>query len=79
MSDFSVGFIDKGIDAGVRPGQMYTIYRQQDPVDSMTVKKGILLPPLEMGRLIVLRCEDIASTVLVLSSKQEIPPGSLVN
>ncbi|MFH1153358.1 MAG: LysM peptidoglycan-binding domain-containing protein [Pseudomonadota bacterium] len=79
MSDLSIAFMDKGDNDKVKPGQIYTIFREQEPADSMTVKKGIRLPPLEMGKLIVLRTEDIASTVLILSSNREIPAGALVD
>ncbi len=79
INDNSIAFIDRGMRNGIQPGQLYTVFQQQPPVKSSIPKKSITIHPLETGKLIVLHTEEIASTVLILSSTKDIGPDDLVN
>jgi hypothetical protein len=83
INDYTIAFIDLGEDQ-VKPGQVYSILRKNKIKDNTTwpmkKKKNLLnLDNLESGKLIVLHTEDIASTVMVLSSKYAIYPNDIVN
>jgi hypothetical protein len=68
-----IAFIDKGKADGITSGQMYSIYYQdKKKVDG----KELVLPPIEYGKLIVLRTEETTSTVLIIDSDQGIAAGA---
>ena len=73
INDYRIAFIDTG-KATVKPGQIYSIFRENETKD-YTVK----IENLKSGKLIVLHTEDIASTVMILSSKYAIHPDDMVN
>ncbi len=82
INDYRIAFIDAGNK--VKPGQIYTIFRKNKLTDNTLwpLKKktdSIKLANLESGKLIVLHTEDIASTVLILSSSYAIHPDDIVN
>lgn len=82
INDFRIAFIDIGRDR-IKPGQIYSILRKNETKDYSLWKPGkektIDLENLESGKLIVLHTEDIASTVMVLSSKYAIHPNDIIN
>jgi hypothetical protein len=82
INDFRIAFIDAGRDT-VKPGRIYTVKRKNAPKDhtlwSPKKKASIELDDLESGKLIVLHTEDIASTVMILSSKYAIHPDDMVH
>ncbi len=83
INDYTIAFINIG-KASVKPGQIYSIFRKNEPVDHATwpmkkKKNSIKLKNLESGKLIVLHTEDIASTVMILSSDHAIYPNDMVN
>lgn len=82
INDYTIAFIDVG-KAKVKPGQIYSILRKNELKDhtlwSLKKKDAIQLENLESGKLIVLHTEDIASTVMILSSKYAIHPNDMVN
>ena len=68
-----IAFINKGKVDGVTPGQMYSVYYQdKDKVNG----KQVVLPPVEYGKLIVLRTEETTSTVLVTDSDKSVEDGA---
>lgn len=73
INDFTIAFIDIGKDT-VKPGQIYSILRKNELSGN-----SIKLEDLKSGTLIVLHTEDIASTVMILSSKYAIHPNDIVN
>ncbi|WP_299981697.1 LysM peptidoglycan-binding domain-containing protein [Desulfobacula sp.] len=82
INDYRIAFIDTG-KAKVKPGQIYSVFRENETKD-YTVwpskkKNSIKIENLESGKLIVLHTEDIASTVMILSSKYAIHPDDMVN
>ncbi len=85
INDFVLAFINKGADHDIHPGQIYSVRQENrsafDAFDE-SIKaidsNDIQLEPLTSGRLIVLHTEDIASTVMILSSVRDIHPGDMV-
>ena len=71
-----IAFIDKGVNEGVGPGQMFTTYyREKEKMDPK--KRGYtLLPPIDFGSFIVLHSEDRIATVFILKASQNIQPGT---
>jgi hypothetical protein len=86
INDYQIAFINKGRQDNIQPGQIYTILQENksafDGSDSNWTQKTKTAPPLEplnSGKLIVLHAEDIAATVMILSSKRDLYPGDMVN
>jgi hypothetical protein len=80
INDYSIAFINIG-KKKVKPGQIYTVLRenkQADPSIWSVNKKPIQFANLKSGELIVLKTEDIASTVMILSSQYAIHPDNMV-
>lgn len=82
INDYRIAFIDKG-KTDVKPGQIYTVMRKNKSKDHSLWNPGkhenIKLENLESGKLIVLHTEEIASSVMILSSKYAIQPNDIVN
>ncbi|MCF6247232.1 MAG: LysM peptidoglycan-binding domain-containing protein [Desulfobacula sp.] len=82
INDYIIAFIDVG-KSQVKPGQIYTVLRTNQLVDHSLWKKKaknqIKLDNLKSGKLIVLHTEDIASTVMIMSSGYAIHPNDIVN
>jgi hypothetical protein len=74
INDYSIAFINRGKDHGVRPGQIYSVLKE----NRAAFDKKIRLDPLVSGRLIVLHTEPAASTVMIVSSRRDIHPGDRV-
>ena len=86
INDNRIGFINKGRNDNIQPGQIYSVLQENKSVfeESGSIFPGkkensIHLAPLLSGKLIVLHTEDIASTIMILSSKRDIHPGDYVN
>lgn len=85
VNDYAIAFINKGSDHDIYPGQIYSVRQENrsafDAFDE-SIKaldsSVIQLEPLRSGKLIVLHTEDIASTVMILSSVRDIHPGDMV-
>lgn len=76
MGEFSIGFIDKGKQDGVMDGQRFHVYNQKQAKLNPEDKKTTLLPPEEVGTLLVLHTEQSTATVLVLTSTTAFGPGT---
>jgi len=75
---YFVVFIDKGFDDGVRVGQSYSVYYQEEkPIDSGG-KETILLPPVDYAEILILRVEETTATAVVTYSEQGVPPGAKI-
>ncbi len=72
----SIAFIDRGVKDGVTQGQQYSIYSQDEGSLRGPDDEKILLPPEEIGFLLVLRTESETSTVLITKSERIIESGS---
>jgi len=82
INDYRIAFINIG-KTKIKPGQIYSILRKNETKDYTLwrpkKRETIQLEDLESGKLIVLHTEDIASTVMVLSSKYAIHPDDIIN
>jgi len=82
INDYRIAFINIGDDK-VKPGQIYSVLRKNTLKDYtfwQTEKRDYTeLEDLESGKLIILHTEDIASTVMILSSKYAIYPDDMAN
>ena len=79
MGHHAIVFIDKGLEDGVRVGQAYsTFYREKGYLDPEGKKKAILLPPVDFGRILILRTEATTATALVHRAVQAIKPGTKI-
>lgn len=67
FADDTIAFIDKGEQDGIRPGQRYNIYYEEN-LDEI-VKK------IDIGSLIVLHTEKTTSTVFITKSNKALEPG----
>jgi hypothetical protein len=76
FGDDTVVFIDKGKLDGVKPGQLYPVFKQDKVVVDHLTKERIQLSPIILGTLIVLHTEPTTSTVLVSQANHEIPIGA---
>lgn len=78
LGEFHVAFINRGNRHGVKPGQIYSIFRT-DEHDFGTVSAPHRISiPVDFGELLVLHAEDEASTVLITGSKKESFEGTRV-
>ena len=77
FGDATIAFIDKGDQNGVIIGQQYSIYRQEKGEIDSSGRKTIL-PPDEIGRLLVLRTEAETSTILITNAARSITPGTMI-
>ncbi|MBN1932210.1 MAG: LysM peptidoglycan-binding domain-containing protein [Desulfobacterales bacterium] len=76
FGDNTVAFINKGNRDGVAPGQFYSIYYQEKAKVHHQFKEEVFLPPVDIGKFLVLRAEDSTSTVLITNSSKSIYPGA---
>ena len=77
FGDASIAFINKGNQNGVTTGQEYSIYRQEKGEINTSGRK-VILPPDEIGTLLVLRTEAETSTVLITNAERNIEPGTMI-
>jgi hypothetical protein len=71
-------FIDKGFEDGVRVGQPYSIYYQEEKRIDPNKRKRVLLPPVDYARILVLRTEETTSTAVVTYSEKAFQSGAKV-
>jgi hypothetical protein len=74
IGDQDLVFIDKGRSDGIKIGQYYSVYHQPEFFDEKQQEKG-LLPPIDVGRILVLHVEDNTATALVTATKKIIELG----
>ncbi|MCF8045852.1 MAG: LysM peptidoglycan-binding domain-containing protein [Desulfarculaceae bacterium] len=78
MAENSVAYMNRGSSDRVRPGDMYTVYRNPDAAAStFRGDTEIEFDPEKVGRLIVLHTEDISSTVIIVKNAKDmvVEPG----
>ena len=73
-------YLDKGKNSGLDVGNIMNIFRPAITVDDpmSKEKKTITLPPIELGRLVIIRVEDDTSTAFITKSSQLIYKGHRV-
>ncbi len=78
MGEDSVAYINRGSRDRIRPGQIYTVFREPEAAESAFRKNtDIEFEPVKVGRLVVLHTEDISSTVIILKNAKDmvVEPG----
>jgi len=74
----AVVFMDKGRQEGVKVGQSYSIYYQEEEYPDPKEKESILLSPVDFGKILVLRTEETTATALVTMAQKAIEPGATI-
>ena len=72
----AIAFIDKGEQEGVKPGQLYWIFKQQQYRINPDDKYDVTLTPVLLGELIVLQTEKTTATVMITDSRNAIHAGA---
>lgn len=78
FGETSIAFIDKGEADGVRPGQLFWIYKQEKYRINPKEKKDITLTPVLLGELLVLHTEKTTATVMITDSRNAIEAGNQI-
>ena len=74
----AIAFIDKGEQEGVRPGQLYWIFKQEKFRINPKEKYETTLTQVLLGELLVLRTEKTTATVMITDSRTAIEPGTKI-
>ena len=75
----AVVFIDTGRKDGVKVGQSYSIYYQEKVRIDPKVEEDIVLPPVNYGKIIILRTEDTTATALITKAEKAVHPGAKIH
>ncbi len=78
FGESAIAFIDKGEQEGVRPGQLYWIYKQEKLRINTEEKYETTLTPVLLGELLVLHTEKTTATVMITDSLMAIEPGTKI-
>ncbi len=76
FAGYQIAFLDRGENDGVKTGQYYNVYSQERRKTNPKMKEGVLLPPIEYAKLLVVHTEKTTATVLVTQSDRSIAPGA---
>ncbi len=75
FADNVIAFIDKGRKDGIKTGQFYSVFYQEEHGLKFSDKKmGGLLTPIDFGNVLVLDTEEETATVLVTYSEKDMYP-----
>lgn len=74
----AIAFIDKGEQEGVKPGQLYWIFKQEQYRINPDDKYDVTLTPVLLGELVVLHTEKTTATVMVTDSRDAIHAGAKI-
>jgi len=78
FGESTIAFIDKGEQEGVRPGQLYWIFKQEKYRINPKEKYETTLAPVLLGELIVLHTEKTTATVMITDSRMAIHSGTKI-
>ncbi len=78
FGESAIAFIDKGRSAGVEPGQLYWIFKQEKYRINPADKAEVTLTPVVLGELLVLHTENTTATVMVTDSRRAIRAGARI-
>lgn len=71
-----VVFIDKGKKDGIKSGQCYSVYYQDQGKIKPGDKAEALFPPVDFAVLLIIGTENYASSALVIHAEKDIDPGT---
>jgi len=78
FGESAIAFIDKGEQEGVRPGQLYWIFKQEQYLINPDDKSEVTLTPVILGELMVIHTEKTTATVMITDSRNAINPGAQI-
>jgi len=78
FGETTIAFIDKGKLAGVEPGQLYWIFKQEQYRLNPKEDNTVTLTPVLLGELMVLHTEDTTATVMITDSRRAISAGARI-
>ena len=78
IGDSAVAFIDKGQTDGVKPGQFYSLYYQDEHRVVTDSGKEVIYTPVDFGELLVLHTEKSTATVLITRTEMEVESGTAI-
>lgn len=78
IGDTTVAFIDKGERDGIKPGQFYSLYYQDEHSVKTDSGNQTVITPVDFGELLVLHIEDTTSTVWITRTEKEFGAGALI-
>ncbi len=78
IGDTTIAFIDKGKQDGIKPGQFYSLYYQDEHRVGLASGNKTILTPVDYGELLVVHIEDTTSTVLITRTEKELAAGAMV-
>lgn len=73
--EFMLAFIDKGTADNIEVGQQYNVYDRQKTASADDENQTVMLPPVDIGTILVLHTERTTSTVIVTNATKAITPG----
>ena len=76
LGDNVIAFINRGANDGVKTGQIFDIYFQDEAKIYPQQTEKTRLKPVVFGQLVVLRTEATTATVYITQTKQVIHPGA---
>lgn len=80
LAEGMVAFIDRGEDNGVKSGQVYDIYIQEEETFYGEGKKcRVFIPPVVIGNILILRAEQTTATVLITKAVKAIRIGEKIH
>jgi len=74
----AIAFIDKGKEDGVKPGQLYWIFQQEQYRINPQDRNAVTLTPVFFGELLVLHTENTTATVTITDSRKAIHAASKI-
>lgn len=78
IGDTTIAFIDKGKQDGIKPGQFYSLYYQDEHRVSLASGNKTILTPVDFGELLIVHIEDTTSTVLITRTEKELAAGAMI-
>jgi hypothetical protein len=79
IGDSVIAFIDRGQENGVRPGQFYSLYYQDE---HRVITKGgaeeLVKTPVDFGELLIIHTEKTTATVLITRTENEFSSGAMI-
>jgi len=74
-----VVYIDAGSQDNVVPGNTFTIFQHPRKVVDLDTGKNLIVPKLEIGKLVVVNVKKHISTGVIIESKRQVAKGDIVS
>jgi hypothetical protein len=74
LGEGQTAFMDRGLDDGVKVGQVYSVYYQEKNKKHPKTQELLVFPKIDIGNLLVIHTEKTTATVLVITSERALMP-----